>query len=247
MWQQVELALTQSAHRALVTLANFLPGILALLVAVLLLTLLGAGIAALLRRFLTSMRFDERLARNPVVPITEWAPAHSPTLLFTRTAFWGCVILGFIIGISAFDSAYSGNSQMSTFMLPYLTHSVGAIMLLIIGNLVARFLSRSVLIGAVNSNLQYARFLSLGVKWMVLVITAAMVLDHLQIGGEIVDLAFGILFGGIVLTLSLAVGLGSREIVSRSLEKNVEPPTTGSFPPSPEYRPPSTTENLRHF
>ncbi len=244
MWQQVELALRESAHRALVTLANFLPGILALLVAVILLTVLGAFIAALLRRILLSLRFDERLARNTVVPVSDWAPSHSPTLLVTRAFFWGCVILGFIIGIIAFDSAYSGNFQMSSLLLPYLTHSVGAVIILILGNLIARYLSRSVLIGAVNQNLQYARFLSLGVKWMVLVITAAMVLDHLQIGGTVVDLAFGILFGGIVLTLSLAVGLGSREIVSRSLEKNVDP-AMDSMPPE-SYRP-SSSETLRHF
>jgi hypothetical protein len=41
----------------------------------------------------------------------------------------------------------------------------------------------------------------------------------LQIGEKIVDLAFGILFGGIVLSLSLAVGLGSRDLVSRSIER----------------------------
>src|SRR5215469_1271928 len=230
MWQQVELALKESAHRALVTLANFLPGILALLLAVLILTLLGALFAAMLRRLLVSLRFDERLARNTVVPVSDWAPSHSPTLLVTRACFWGCVILGFIIGIIAFDSAYSGNFQMSSLLLPYLTHSVGAVIILILGNLIARYLSRSVLIGAVNQNLHYARFLAIGVKWMVLVITAAMVLDHLQIGGSVVDLAFGILFGGIVLTLSLAVGLGSREIVSRSLERNADHPVD-AMPP----------------
>jgi len=244
MWQQVELALKESAHRALVTLANFLPGILALLLGVIILTLIGALLAAMLRRLLQSLRFDERLAHNTIVPISDWAPAHSATLLVTRGVFWGCVILGCIVGIIAFDAAYSGNFQMSSLLLPYLTHSVGAVILLILGTLIARFLSRSVLIGAVNQNLQYARFLSLGVKWMVLVITAAMVLDHLQIGGTIVDLAFGILFGGIVLTLSLAVGLGSREIVSRSLEKNVDHPVD-SMPPE-SYRPP-TSETLRHF
>ncbi len=78
------------------------------------------------------------------------------------------------------------------------------------------------LISAVNAQLQYAQVLSLGVKWLVLVLTAAMVLDHLEVGGNIVELAFGILFGGIVLTLSLAVGLGSRDLVSRSLESHVE-------------------------
>jgi hypothetical protein len=37
--------------------------------------------------------------------------------------------------------------------------------------------------------------------------------------GGIIRLAFGILFGGIVLALALAVGLGSKELVSRSLER----------------------------
>lgn len=258
MWQQVNFALSQSAHRALFKLASFLPGLLALLVAVLLLTLIGAGLAAVLRRILTAAKFDERLARNPAAAalsnIQEWSPAHSPAVLLTRAVFWGCVLLGCIIGISAFDASYSNSSNISIFMLPYLTHSVGAILLLLGGNLIARFLSRSVLIGAVNARLQYARFLSLGVKWLVLVLTAAMMLDHLQIGGTVVDLAFGILFGGIVLTLALAIGLGSRDLVSRSIEKTERPDGPSIFDPSPSpaaggdsQRPPTPIDTLRHF
>jgi hypothetical protein len=86
-------------------------------------------------------------------------------------------------------------------------------------------------------NLQYARLLSLGVKWMVLVLTTAMALDHLQIGEKIVDLAFGILFGGIVLSLALSVGLGSRDLVSRSIERET---SRASAAPQEE-------EPLRHF
>ena len=101
---------------------------------------------------------------------------------------------------------------------------MGAVILLFIGTVVARMLSRSILISGVNQGLQYTRLLSGGVKWLVLVLTAAMVLDHLAIGGAIVDLAFGILFGGIVFALSLAVGLGSRDLVTRSLEREVVRP-----------------------
>jgi hypothetical protein len=131
-------------------------------------------------------------------------------------------------------------------LLPYLTHAVGAVFLLIAGNLIARYLARTVLIGAVNAQLQYARFLSLGVKWLVLVLTAAMVLDHLQIGGNVVELAFGILFGGIVLTLALAVGLGSRDLVSRSLESHVDRSTEhGGVPLTTPTAGPG--ESIRHF
>lgn len=248
VWQQVGGALSQSMHRSLVKLASFLPGILALLVAVLLMSAVGALLSLALRKLLTRLRFDERLSRNTTAGVSDFSPSNSPTLLVTRFAFWGCVVLGFVIGISAFDASFSNSAQVSIFLLPYVAHSVGAVILLVAGNIIARFLSRSVLIGAVNAKLQYARFLSLGVKWLVLVLTSAMVLDHLQVGGAVVELAFGILFGGIVLTLSLAIGLGSRDIVSRSLERNADrlPPFD---PAADEPARASTTpvEHLRHF
>jgi hypothetical protein len=71
-----------------------------------------------------------------------------------------------------------------------------------------------------------------------------MVLDHLQVGGNIVELAFGILFGGIVLTLALAVGLGSRDLVSRSLESRVE--HTGDPARIPEISS-TSRKTIRHF
>ena len=145
-----------------------------------------------------------------------------PSEMIARASFWGCVLLGLIIGVSAFDASYATAAMGPSSFLPYFTRIVGAFFLLVAGTLMARFLARSVLIGAVNEQLQYARFLSLGVKWLVLVLTAAMVLDHLKIGSNVVELAFGILFGGIVLTLALAVGLGSRDLVSRSLEGRAE-------------------------
>ena len=255
MWEQIQSALSQSTHRVLVQLASFLPGLLAMLVAVLMLTAVGALAAWLLRRILVAVRFDERLSRSRVFAgnsdIQNWSLSHSPSVLLARVVFWGCVVLGTVIGISTFDASFSNNSEISKLLLPYLSRGVSAILLLLAGNLVARFLSRSVLIGAVNAHLQYARMLSEGVKWLVLVLTAAMVLDHLQIGGIVVELAFGILFGGIVLTLSLAIGLGSRDLVSRSIEKTSEraPDTVAAHPQQSEEsgKPPIPIDLLRHF
>jgi hypothetical protein len=255
MGQQIELALRESFRSVLVKLVSFLPGLLALIVAVTLLTAFGALLAFMIRRILTAAKFDERFARTQSTNVADWAPAHSPTILVSRVVFWACVLLGVIIGISAFDASYAGNSGISLILIPYLTHSVGAILILLGGTIIARFLSRSVLIGAVNLQMQYARFLSLGVKWLVLVLTSAMVLDHLEIGGNIVALAFGILFGGIVLTLALAIGLGSRDLVTRSLEKTAPraPSRTAQEEAFEDFVPPAAASNpkppetLRHF
>jgi hypothetical protein len=99
---------------------------------------------------------------------------------------------------------------------------LAALIVLFVGNVLARFLGRSVLIGAVNLNLQYTRFLSVGVKWIVIVLAFAMALEHLRIAPGIVELAFGILFGGIVLTLALAVGLNSKDLIAKSVECDVQ-------------------------
>jgi hypothetical protein len=256
MEQQILNSLRQSIYRIVLVLVHFLPGVLAFLLAMLLFSLAGLALAAILRRILTAARFDERLstregpARSPIAvwSPSDWSPANSPTLLVARIALWGFVLLGVAVGISAFDASYSANSEYSILLLPYVANLTGAILILLAGTLLARFLARSILIGAVNAHLHYARFLSLGVKWLVLTLAAAMALDHLHIGGAVVELAFGILFGGIVLTLALAIGLGSRDLVSRSIEKTLdkaEPRSSGVTPmPDPDSVP---RPKLRHF
>ncbi len=241
IWHHISDALHQSLFRVLTLLIAVLPGILAFFVALSIFTLCGMLISWLLRRCLSWIKFDMRLAR---MLGDVWAPTVPPTEIVARASFWTCVLLGLIIGVSAFDASYATGTALPISLLPYVTHAVGAAFLLVAGILIARFLARSVLISSVNAHLQYARFLSLGVKWLVLVLTAAMVLDHLEVGGKIVELAFGILFGGIVLTLALAVGLGSRDLVSRSLESHVE--RTGERD-AIVHNPPPPSEQIRHF
>jgi len=197
----------------------------ALIVAVLFFAAVAWLLAWAVRSVLTKLRVDDRMARGTNA-IAEWSPTYTPTVLMARVVFWGILIVGLLVGLDAF--AASSDNVLTARLLAYIPNIVGAVLLLLLGNVIARFLSRSVLIGAVNMNLQYARLLSLGVKWLVLVLTAAMVLDHLSIGAAIVDLAFGILFGGIVLALALAVGLGSRDLVSRSLEREAARPAAES-------------------
>jgi hypothetical protein len=217
MWIQIHQALNRSTNRVITEIANLLPGVAALIVALLVSGILAWIIVFLLRRSLRKINFDERMTTWGFHSLADWSPSHTPTVLITRSVTWVILLIGFLIGISAFDATLT--SQFVERLFTYLPHVFAALILIFVGNVVARFLSRSVLIGAVNMNLQYARLLSAGVKWMVLVVTLAMALDHLAIGGRIVYLAFTILFGGIVLALSLAVGLGSKDIISRSLQR----------------------------
>jgi Conserved TM helix len=169
---------------------------------------------------LTSLRFDERLGQWGFASLSVWSPRNGPTILISRLLAGLVIVAGFLIGIAAFDFEWSYLFVASIFV--YIPNVLAAFAILLVGNIIARFLARSVLIGAVNLNLQYARFFSIGVKWLVIVLAVAMALEHLRIAPGIVQLAFGILFGGIVLSLALAVGLGSKEFVTKSLERDTK-------------------------
>ena len=216
MWDRAQQALTESMSRLLSQIASLRPGIVALIVALLISALAAWVIAIVLRRSLTGIHFDERASHWGVASVVEWSAGKSPTLLVTRIVFWLIILCGFLVGIASFDATLT--SQAHT-VFAYLANVLGALVVLLAGNIIARFLARSVLIGGVNMNLQYARLLAVGVKWLVNVLAVAMALEQLRIGTGIVNLAFGILFGGIVFALALAVGLGSKELVSRSLER----------------------------
>ena len=224
MWDQVRQALDQSATGFLTRLASLLPGIVALALALVVSLLLAWIVGFTVRRLLSGVKFDERLTHWGFSWLSEWSPAQSPTLLVSGVVTGAIVISGFLIGIAAFNSDLISSMVRSVFA--YIPNILGAILILFVGTIVSRFVARSILIGAVNLNLGYARLLSVGTRWMVMVLTIAMALVHLRIAVSIVELAFGILFGGIVLSLALAVGLGSKELVSKSLERdNVKPST----------------------
>jgi hypothetical protein len=217
MWVHVQQSLHSSMGRAMESLARLLPGIMAFILAFLLFLLIGWILAWIVRHVLAAAGFDERMSRTAPT-MAEWSPRLTPSQLVGRVVFWCFLTAGVMVGVSAFEAG-SNEQVVSGWILGYVPNIVGAAVLLLIGNMLARYVSRSVLIASVNLNLSYGRLLSMGVRWMILVFTAAMVLDHLRLGSNIVELGFGILFGGIVLALALAVGLGSRDLVSRSLER----------------------------
>jgi hypothetical protein len=218
MWEQVSAALNESAARMMLAIIRLLPGFVALLVSMLVALFLAMVIRLAMRRMLHGIRFDDRLTEWGVADVPELGPANRPTEWVVKALFWIILFAGFLIGLAAFDSALS--SRLTFGLVTYVPAVVTAVLIIVVGKIVARYLERSVLIGAVNMNISSARPLSLAVKWMVLITTAAMALDYLGIGRGIVFLAFGILFGGIVLCGALAVGLGAKDRVRAALEQH---------------------------
>jgi hypothetical protein len=221
MVEQIDVALRLAGTRIVESVANFLPGALVFLVLIVGSLIVALVVRYLFVRMLTGLDVDRR-ADLLGLSLADWAPSQSVSKVIASTAYWTILGLGLLLGLTALDAALPSRFAMS--VLEYVPHLLAALLILVVGGMVARFLARAVLIGAVNMGVQYARLLSMAVKWLVLILTAAMALDHVGIGRTILLLAFGIAFGGVVLAVALAVGLGARDVVSRALERQLREP-----------------------
>lgn len=219
MVEQIDRALRLAGTRMVDSIANFLPGALVFLLVLAASFVLALVLRYLLLRMLRGLDFD-RHAELLGLSLGEWTHTRSASAVLASIGYWVVLALGLLLGLTALDAALP--ARFATTALEYVPHLVAAIAILVFGSLVARFLARAVLIGAVNMGVQHARLLSFGVKWVVLIIALAMALDHIGIGRSVLLLAFGIVFGGIVLAVALAVGLGARDAVRRSIERQLD-------------------------
>lgn len=232
MWQNIEETVSGAVERVLDSIAGLLPSLIALLLVLFCSVLLAWLIRLGLRRTLRSVRFDARLEQWGFSAVAELSPGRSPTRLLCRVISWLVIVFGLLAGLAAVQVRFT--SQLLVQIFAYLPRLVVALLVVFLGSLFARFTARGVLLRAVNMGLHSARMVSEIVKWLLMVVTYAMALDQLGIGGDIVKIAFALLFGGVVLALALALGLGSREVVSRAWDKQLK------------EAPPKDEDTLRH-
>jgi hypothetical protein len=223
MWAQIERIMSEATGRIVTSVAAFMPGVLALLTIMIVSCVVALIARQIVVKGLQGLEFDQRASQWGLSTFAEWSPTKSITMVVARGVQWTILVLGLLVGLTALDAAMPSRFALSVF--DYLPHVVAALIVLVIGSIVAQFLSRAVLIGAVNMRIHSALGLSLAVKWMLLIVSASMALEQLGIGRQILLLAFGILFGGVVLATALAVGLGAKDAVGRAIERQLHDAT----------------------
>jgi hypothetical protein len=142
-----------------------------------------------------------------------------PSEVLGRCVFWGIFALFAVMGVDALR--IPGTWRITDFIFLWIPNLIGAALLILVGWLAANFLAQSVLIAAVNAGIREARPLARAARWGVLLVAWAMAITHLGIAKEMVLLAFGLTFGGLVLALALAFGLGGRTLAREVLERRL--------------------------
>jgi hypothetical protein len=138
-------------------------------------------------------------------------------------SFWVGVAVVLAVGVNALEPGALRN--VLTEIVAFLPRLLAAGLIFLVGLAVAGVARRSVLLGAVNAGLPWARLGARGVYAVILAFFAAMALDHLGVARAILVAAFSIAGGGLVFALALAFGLGARDAARRYIEKKLRAET----------------------
>jgi hypothetical protein len=212
------VAISDSFNKFLGKVLTFLPNLLAMITILIVGFFIAWVLKVVLLRFLKAIQFDrvsERWGFSQV--FSKGGMAYSPAILLSRFFFWVVVLITLILGINALEVAATQN--FITHFFNYLPHLFAAIIILVIGYLVAVFLGQTMLIAAVNAQMESAKFFSRAVRWFIIILSLTMALYHLGIAEKVIIIAFTITFGGMVLALAIAFGWGGRELAKDFLER----------------------------
>jgi hypothetical protein len=214
----VEPVLRRTLDELWVRVGAFVPNLVAMLL-ILAAGILVAGAVHLgLRLALSLVGFDAFASRVGLRTVLQRGGVlRAPSRVLSLIVAW-TVLAGFVIlAIGALDLQIAVDLLSRAFL--FLPQVIIALALLLLGLLVGAFLRRSVLIAAVNAGMPSARFFAATVQTAVVGLAAAMALSHLGVAQQIIIVAFTIVFGGVVLALALAVGLGGQEMARDALRR----------------------------
>lgn len=210
-------AIVDSFDKFLGKVITFLPNLLAMITILIIGFITAWVIKTLLLRFLKAIQFDRMSERWGVTHVlSRGGLSYSPANLLSRFFYWVIVVITLILGINALEVAATYNFVAQFFN--YLPHLFAAILIMVVGYLIAVFLGQAALIAAVNAQMESARLLSRSVRWFLIFLSLTMALYHLGIAEKVIVAAFSIIFGGIILALAVAFGWGGRELAKEFLE-----------------------------
>ncbi len=178
-------------------------------------------IKKLLVKFLVLFRFDRWAAEVGVVNFLEKGGVSTlPSMIIGKIAYWVFIIAFFsfglnFIGISQF-AEYT--SKIST-ALPNVAVSI---VIIVFGLIFSNFIFRVIFMTCENANIRYGDLIAKGIRIFLIIITFGIVFEYMGVGNTIITISFLIIFGGTIMTLSLALGIGLSHVVGDLIKEKVK-------------------------
>lgn len=134
--------------------------------------------------------------------------------LLGALVYWIALIIFLVMVLGIWDI----DIGLSSTLVPFLPKVFASLVILILGLFIASIVEDLVRAAAAHSEVRYAYYVGKVVKWVLVVFIVLTAVQQLEIQTEIITWGFLIMLASICLGLSLAFGLGARDVVAGKLQ-----------------------------
>ena len=211
---------TQSLVAAMTALwtkiANFIPNLFGALVVVLLGFVVAKLLDALLSKLLAKLGLDRLMGGTGLTKILARVGIQVPiSTLIGKIVYW-FVLLVFLVS-AAQSLGLDRVSSALDLLTVYLPKVFGALLVLLVGVLVAQLLNGLVRGAAESVGFDYAGGLGRVAQGLVIIISISVAISQLEVKTDLLNHVIVIVLITVGLAVALAMGLGSREIAGQIL------------------------------
>jgi hypothetical protein len=215
MQQQINIFL-ESLNQFWIQLINFVPRLLAVVVILFAGWLVAKLVRIAVRRLLELTQFDKIAQKSGLESFMNQGTLNlSLSGIISQVVYWLVITLFIITGANIL-----GLSEVAVLLqqlASYLPRIIVAIIVLIFGTLLARFVNRIVFTWLHSIQFERALVVSTSTEYGVQILALFIALEQLGLGMQLIYSLFIIIFGAVFLALALAFGLGGKEWAAKKI------------------------------
>ena len=217
-WQ---IVLLEPARQALAQMGKFVMNAVLVLLILLIGWLISKAIRSIVSKTLKAIKLDDLSARIELTDLLEKGGIKiTLSELLGTICYWLCVLVTAMVAINAVGLTIA--ADLLNQIVLYIPNVIAAIFLLILGMFISTLLRNIVEVGAANAGIAQSKLLSKIVGVIVVTFAALVALEQLRIGIRITELTIAIILGSVGLGLSLAFGLGCKDLVGKMISDFIE-------------------------
>lgn len=207
-----------SLNQFWIQIINFVPKLLAVLVILFFGWIVAKLARAAVKRMLELMHFDKFAQKSGLEAFMSHADFNlTLSGIISQVVYWLVITLFILTGADTL-----GLKEVAVLLqqlASYLPHIIVAILVLIFGTLLARFINRLVFAWLYSIKFERALAVSTSAEYGIQILALFIALEQIGIGMQLIYSLFVIVFGAIFLALAIAFGLGGRDWAAKVIEE----------------------------
>ncbi len=213
-WRDV---LIEPTKAVLAQVGQFVVGVLLVILILLVGWFLSKIIKVIVSKLLKAVKLDDLSKRIGLSDILKKGGINEPLSTLTGLmCYWLALLVTLVVALNAVGLTIAADLLQRIIL--FIPNIIAAVFILVVGMFAAVIMKNIVKTTVSNMGISQVNILSKGTEIVIMAFVIAMALEQLQIGAGIARLTITIILGSFGLGFALALGLGCKDIVGRSVE-----------------------------